>query len=57
MPCAIIQSLCWETRKCPISVLDLWDDLKDGWMITLNLKVSLFCLWIFILDSYLILDS
>lgn len=27
MPCAIIQSLCWETCKCPISILDLWNNL------------------------------
>lgn len=55
MPCAIIQSLCWETRKCPISVLDLWDDLKDGWMIQLNLNGTLFSFLIFFY-SYLILD-
>lgn len=56
MPCAIVQSLCWETCKCAVSVLDLWDDLQDGWMVNLNLKETLFCLWVF-LDSYLILDS
>lgn len=37
VPRAIIQSLRRETRKCPISGLDLRDDLKDGWMVKFSL--------------------